>query len=295
MVNELTALDENSFKVNVKPAEITVENADVLKKALIDYVDKFKGIVVTESTLKDAKDVKKKLNSLSKQIDRRRIDIHNNFDTPYNEFADEMKDWKSKINQVLDPINSGIKELDEQQKQKRADHVNDLLNEMASAYNVDPSTIMIDSSWLTASISEIKRKKSIADALKLKKADNDRIKANVELIAEYAKSHGIDPAGWIVQAKQDNDTELIKKQIDNEAIRRDQDAKKAEIDRQNKADYQKAIDKLNHQQQGNNSVNTETGEIVEKTIKFWVKGSPAKLKMVQKFLKDNEIEYGSVV
>lgn len=241
MVNELTALDENSFKVNVKPAEITVENADVLKKALIDYVDKFKGIVVTESTLKDAKDVKKKLNSLSKQIDRRRIDIHNNFDTPYNEFADEMKDWKSKINQVLDPINSGIKELDEQQKQKRADHVNDLLNEMASAYNVDPSTIMIDSSWLTASISEIKRKKSIADALKLKKADNDRIKANVELIAEYAKSHGIDPAGWIVQAKQDNDTELIKKQIDNEAIRRDQDAKKAEIDRQNKADYQKKL------------------------------------------------------
>lgn len=294
MVNELVPLEADSFEVNVSPAKITVKNADLIKKSLVEYVKKYSGLVVTDETLQDSKTVKRQLNSLREQINRRRIDIHNDFDKPYNEFASEMKDWQAQIDAVLNPIKAGIKELDDQKKQQRADHVNDLLNEMAPNYDVDPDSITVDSSWLTAGISEIKRKKSIVAALKFKKADNDRIKANVEMITEYAKARDIDPAGWIVQAQQDNDTGLIKKQIDNEVKRRVEAETKQELDRKNKADYEEAMKNLEREKHGNTTVDTSTGEIVEQMVKFWVKGTPDVLRGVQKYLKDNNIEYGSV-
>ncbi len=294
MANEVATLDNLNFDVDFVPAEITITNAGILKQEIIDYAQKFNNLVVTEDTLPDSKNVKKQLTALRKSIDRQRIDIHNRYDQPYKDFATEIKEWQAEIDKVLVPIDKGIKELTEKQKQERADEVNALIQEMAPKYNVDPTSITIDSSWLTASISKTKREKEIASAMKLKKADNDRIQANIDMITEYAKARKIDPAGWISQVRNDNNIELIKNQIDDEVKRRDEDAKKAEIDRQNKADYKAAMENLKREQQGNNTVDKETGEIVEKTIKFWVKSTPEKLRGVQKYLQDNEIEYGSV-
>ncbi len=52
-MNELTTLER--VDIDYTPAVLTIQNKDVLDQAVDEFISKYENIVVTEETLKDAK------------------------------------------------------------------------------------------------------------------------------------------------------------------------------------------------------------------------------------------------
>lgn len=52
-----------------EPKKIEISNADELRKALNEYLNKYKGLVFTEDDLVEAKKIRAKLNKLKKVMD----------------------------------------------------------------------------------------------------------------------------------------------------------------------------------------------------------------------------------
>ena len=70
MTNELVTLEQ--VDIAYTPATLQIKNKDVLDQAIEAFISKYEGIVVTEETLKDAKDSKAKVNALKKALEDKR-------------------------------------------------------------------------------------------------------------------------------------------------------------------------------------------------------------------------------
>ena len=66
-MNELTTLER--VDIDYTPAVLTIQNKDVLDQAVDEFISKYENIVVTEETLKDAKNSKAQVNALKKALD----------------------------------------------------------------------------------------------------------------------------------------------------------------------------------------------------------------------------------
>lgn len=284
-MNEVTVDKQLDFSVEYKPTTIRINNQDKLNQAIDDYISRYAGLVVTEQTLADDKKVKQSLNSLKKQLNDKRIEIHKNFDQPYTDFKATIDDMIKRINDVIAPIDDGISVFEENQKQQRLDEVKALIVEMAPNYKVEPDEIEIDQSWLTKSISKKKRLNAIADAMTLKNQENKQLAEGITAIQNYAELLKIDAAGWIEQLKQGQDLSYLQEQM-----------KHAAEEKANKLAYDEAVAKVKTEQQGNKTVDVDTGEIVKETkvLTLEIIGTVDELWAVRHFLDQNEIQFKKV-
>jgi len=256
MANEIVLQD---FSVKFTPTEITINNEDSLKSDLEGISNKYKSLIVTEDNLKSVKATRAKLNALNKGLDDKRKEIKSSYNKPLSEFEDKVKGFKDIIDQSLIPISHGIKMLEDSQREDRQKHVQELINNMAPEYDIDPDEIEIEKSWTNKTMTDIKLTKILADGFNTLKRKKELFETNKQLIVEHCKYVGIESEGWVGQLSDDYNATDVIMAIDQFV----EEKKQKEVQEQKKLESEKAIKEATQQNVGNAVIDTETGEVIQ--------------------------------
>ena len=257
--NEVVLQD---FSVNVTPTKITIKNETEMKQKLESIADKYSGLIVTENNLKSVKSTRAKLNALNKGLDNKRKEIKSSYNAPLDEFEDKVKGYQTIINKSLEPISDGIKTLENSQREERKKHVQEVINEMAPEYGVDPREIKIERKWTNKNISDISLTRFIVDDLNTLKRKKDLFETNKKLVEEHCKYVGVEPAGWVSQLSDEYNATDVIKAID-QAV---EDKKQKELAEQKQIESEKAIQESKQQKIDGSVIDTETGEVIQDDI-----------------------------
>ena len=257
--NEVVLQD---FSVNLTPTKITINNENELKQELESIADKYSGLIVTENNLKSVKSTRAKLNALNKGLDDKRKEIKSSYNAPLNEFEDKVKGYQAIINKSLEPISDGIKTLENSQREERKAHVQEVINEMAPEYDIDPTEIEIEKSWTNKTMTDIKLTRILSDGFNALKRKKDLFETNKKLVEEHCKYVGVEPAGWVSQLSDEYNATDVIKAID-QAV---EDKKQKELAEQKQIESEKAIQESKQQKIGSSVIDTETGEVIQDDI-----------------------------
>ena len=267
MTNELA---ETTISVEMETPETKIKKKEKFD-ALVDAVEKkYSGIVVTEDTLKECKKTLTELRKLSKELNAKRLEKQRQYETPVKEFKAQIDAYINQINDVISDIKQGTDEFEEKRKAEKQEAIQNLINEMAGNYGVDPETIEIDKKWLNKTTTMKKITEDIANKMK----EQQRLDDDWKIIKKYAQDKGLlaDHYQTYIGVFSAFD---IEKMIDEDAD------KKAEQDR-NQAEellFVKAVDE-------------ETGEIKQaiQQVTFTIKGTEEQLNQVAAYLKNSGVE-----
>lgn len=257
--NEVVLQD---FSVNLTPTKITINNENELKQELESIADKYSGLIVTENNLKSVKSTRAKLNALNKGLDDKRKEIKSSYNAPLNEFEDKVKGYQAIINKSLEPISDGIKTLENSQREERKAHVQEVINEMAPEYDIDPTEIEIEKSWTNKTMTDIKLTRILSDGFNALKRKKDLFETNKKLVEEHCKYVGVEPTGWVSQLSDEYNATDVIKAID-QAV---EDKKQKELAEQKQIESEKAIQESKQQKIGDSVIDTETGEVIQDDI-----------------------------
>ena len=267
MTNELA---ETTISVEMETPEIKIINKEKLDALVDAVVKKYSGIVVTEDTLKECKKTLTELRKLSKELNAKRLEKQRQYETPVKEFKAQIDAYINQINDVISDIKQGTDEFEEKRKAEKQTAIQNLINEMAGNYGVDPETIEIDKKWLNKSTTMKKITEEIANKMK----EKQRLDDDWKIIKKYAQDKGMLADHYQSYIGVFSAFE-IEKMIDEDAD------KKAEQDRNQAEELMFA-----------KAVNEETGEIKQaiQQVTFTIKGTEEQLNQVAAYLKNSGVE-----
>ena len=266
----MNELAETTISVEMETPEIKITNKEKLDALVDAVVKKYSGIVVTEDTLKECKKTLTELRKLSKELNAKRLEKQREYEIPVKEFKAQIDAYINQINDVISDIKQGTDEFEEKRKAEKQEAIQNLINEMAGNYGVDPETIEIDKKWLNKSTTMKKITEEIANKLK----EKHRLDDDWKIIKKYAQDKGMLADHYQTYIGVFSAFE-IEKMIDEDAD------KKAEQER-NQAEelmFAKAVDE-------------ETGEIKQaiQQVTFTIKGTEEQLNQVAAYLKNSGVE-----
>ena len=101
--------------------EITqgIKNKEYLKKELASQLEYYKGLAVTEETMKDAKSDRATLNKLRTAIDDQRKKVKKQFTEMYKPFEDDCKELIAMIDEPIGAIDSQMEVLNTKRKEEK--------------------------------------------------------------------------------------------------------------------------------------------------------------------------------
>lgn len=274
------------YTIDYRPTVISINNFDQLKTAVEAYAAKYQNLAVSTSTEKEAKTSRAELRKLKAALDDKRKEIKKKYAEPYEAFANQIKDLEATLDASINPIDVGLKELEEHQRQTRLEHVQALIDEMAPNYHVNPDEVEIDPTWLNKSTSKKKVTEGIADVMGYIKKKHDDLETGINAITKYAQAYNIDPAGWIDQLKQGQDVNYLIQAIDNQ-VKRNQEA-------QQKAEAQAAAEKVNQVQKGDQTIDKTTGEVVSHSVVLKITTTIPEMNLLKAYMDNKGIQYERV-
>ena len=266
----MNELAETTIGVEMETPEIKITNKEKLDALVDAVVKKYSGIVVTEDTLKECKKTLTELRKLSKELNAKRLEKQCQYETPVKEFKAQIDAYINQINDVISDIKQGTDEFEEKRKAEKQEAIQNLINEMAGNYGVDPATIEIDKKWLNKTTTMKKITEDIANKMK----EKQRLDDDWKIIKKYAQDKGMLADHYQTYIGVFSAFE-IEKMIDEDAD------KKAEQDRSQAEElmFAKAVDE-------------ETGEIKQaiQQVTFTIKGTEEQLNQIAAYLKNSGVE-----
>lgn len=262
---------------------ITLENQDILEKAINDFIERYEGTIVTADTVKESKSSRAELNKLAKALDEKRKVDKKSYLKPLEIYEETINSMRDKVKQCSDEINVQIKDFEQREKDERRIKVEKLIEEMSENYGVSPDEIEINPKWLNKSASKKSVVDGIASAMKERKSIND----NKLIIEKYATERGLDPMYYVDLAEEQSLLEIENRIDDDVEIKKKrEEATKAAEKAQIEAEKEKA------EQVGDILVNRQTGETKEifQEITFTLQGSKQQIDDIAKFIKKNQIK-----
>ena len=294
---ELIKFDNEELPINLEPAKIDFPKYEELKKRVDRLTDSLKDYVVTEDSYEQDKKVRSELNRIQKTLSKKRIEIFNEAVEPANEFKQHVSGLEKQIKCASDRISEGIKHYTDKEKDAKFQEIKLRLGNLALKYNVSIQ-LLGDirekdnqfNHWLNKSCSW-KRIETEAEEFFKTKAENQKLKATLnQVVIDRAKSYDkptISPNPYLEMLNyKDLDQVLVQMAHDHE------DAVNQEKQRQ--IENRKATEAV--ERRGNNYVDTNTGEVVDKvhsvTLKFT--GTKEQLTALSNFIRDWGISYEKV-
>ncbi|MCC6101786.1 MAG: DUF1351 domain-containing protein [Lactobacillus sp.] len=274
------------YTIDYRPTVISINNFDQLKTAVEAYAAKYQNLAVSTSTEKEAKASRAELRKLKTALDDKRKEIKKKYAEPYNQFAKQIKELEAKLDASIEPIDHGLKELENQQRETRLKHVTALIEEMAPNYDVLPDEIEVDPTWLNKSMSKKKVTEGIADVMGFVQKQHKDLEIGINAITKYAEAQNIDPAGWVDQLKQGQDVNYLIEAINNQ-VRRNQEA-------QQRAEAQVAAEKVNQVQKGNQTIDKTTGEVVSHSVVLKITTTIPEMNLLKAYMDNKGIQYERV-
>lgn len=289
----MTNLNQNepsvtNFGVTFKPALINIENYDAMVAQTKAVAVKYANLMITEQTLKAAKQSRADLRKFRTAIEDKRKKVRREYAKPYNDFKDRVDALTSIIDDAITPIDQGVKELEERQRQERENKVRGEIAEVAASRGLTPEDIEMNPSWLTKSISSIERTRQIADIADYLKKKKDQRETDRYAVTQYAKAMDLDAGGWLGLLDQGAELSDVMMRMGKYSAER-----KAEADAERKRqEAQAAIDALHQKQVGTQVIDTQTGEVIQteperKNYFLKVLASADEFEDLKEFLDDN--------
>jgi hypothetical protein len=138
-------------------------NFEELKNQLSVRLQPYNSLVVTEDTIKNAKDDKAKLNAFRKQLEDERIRIKKQVLQPYEEFEKKEKQLISQIDEAIANIDAQLKNHEERRKAEKKAKIEGFYNELIEddLKEIIPLERIFDAKWLNATTSEKKIKEAL--------------------------------------------------------------------------------------------------------------------------------------
>lgn len=155
------------------PSEIGF-NFDELKADIAERVEHYNHLVVTEDTIKEAKDDRAKLNNLKKTIDRARINTKKVYMTPLNSFEAKIKEITLLIDEPIKAIDTQLDVYEDKRKKEKAAEIVAAYEEIIQddLKEIIPLVRIQDAKWLNKSTTM----KKVTDDLE---AWNTRVNADL--------------------------------------------------------------------------------------------------------------------
>lgn len=277
MISNELAIQLPVLDVIYTPLLIKIEGEAELKAAMKKAAERYQNLVVTEDTAKDVRKVRANLNKIVNQLDAKRKEVKRNYNEPIKDMESRIKSLQSVVKPVINQIDDGLHELDEQHKAERLEFVKSQIAEMAPNYGVEPSEIPIDKRWLNKTMSNKELLGGIGGVMKQISTEHELLKSQTAELKNYAKKLGVPPEGWISELEMGFDLDEIEKQMTTFITH-----KRARI----------AEEKAAQVKVSGKTVNKETGEVIQsKHYQLMIEATEEKAEALKQFLKNNGYEY----
>lgn len=283
MENELSNIKVEDYSVKFVPAVIKINGIEKLASLIDSNISKYQNLAVTADNVKDAKKIKANLNKLRKALDGKRLEIKKANAQPYLNIEKQIKEIENSINEVVEPISNAVKELDDQEKEARHEWVNSLIQEMASARDIEPSEVEFNPLWLRKSMSKIAIEKDLDDVMKQIITAHEAIKTNVELVKQLCEAKNIEPDAFVVQAKNGQPADELMNAI--------QQAEKAREFRLNAKMARDRVIASKQVKVADKVINKDTGEVVSSIHHLEINTTDQKMESLRNYLDRNDISY----
>ena len=273
----------------LKPQEIAF-NYDELKTQLAEKLEKYKGLLVTEDGIAEAKKDRAMLRKVRDALNAEKITVKKQWMEPYTEFEQKVKVLLEMCDAPAREIDEQIKVFEERKKREKRDKLEAVFREkIGTAGEYVPFEDIFDPKWLnvtcaleaaTEQIEEI-CSRYVEDTLALEElCETVDSSTAVSLKARYRSTKSI---ACVLQAKKDIEREIAVRE-ERRAQESIQNAASAEQPKENPAEAPVETPKTVEQYDG------ETKTV----IRFQVKGTMEQLRTLQKFMQENGIEYGAI-
>ena len=181
------------IEINKQLPVITM-NFEEVKASLVENMEKYKGIIVTEESLKDCKATQKDLAGLRNKLDSYRKDVKKEMEKPIKAFESDCKELIGLIAEVEAPIKSGILEFDNKRKEEKRKFADIKIFEICQKLNLekkyaDQLTVLDKYLNLSASAKSVvedieQRAEALKQQQNMDKVKAEMIKANIESALE---------------------------------------------------------------------------------------------------------------
>lgn len=280
----------NSLKLVISPLkkmEAIKFNYEELKGGLQESLKKYQNLVYTSQNIKEAKDDRATLNALKKSLNDEKIKIKKEFEVPYKDFEDKIKELIELVDKPASEIDKQVKIFEEAEKAKKRESIENIYAENIGSYaDLIPLQQIYDSRWENKTYKETDIKKEIQDIVK--KADSD-IKVIAELKSEFEFQikdtyfRTLDLGQALVEKQRLEKQKELLTTIKQQQV-------EVKVDPINNVD---SVDSVRYAVGIDNSTEESTS-VEEKMISvaFRVECTESQLKALGEFMKANGIKYG---
>lgn len=280
----------NSLKLVISPLkkmEAIKFNYEELKGGLQENLKKYQNLVYTSQNIKEAKDDRATLNALKKSLNDEKIKIKKEFEVPYKDFEDKIKELIELVDKPASEIDKQVKIFEEAEKAKKRESIENIYAENIGSYaDLIPLQQIYDSRWENKTYKETDIKKEIQDIVK--KADSD-IKVIAELKSEFEFQikdtyfRTLDLGQALVEKQRLEKQKELLTTIKQQQV-------EVKVDPINNIDF---VDSVRYAVGIDNSTEESTS-VEEKmvSVAFRVECTESQLKALGEFMKANGIKYG---
>ena len=286
----------NSLRLVISPLqkmEAIKFNYEELKGGLTASLERYQNLVYTPENIKEAKDDRATLNALKKSLNDEKIKIKKEFEVPYKDFEDKIKELIELVDKPASEIDKQVKVFEEQEKAKKREVINTIYSENIGAYaELISLEKLYDPRWENKTYKETDITKEIQDVVK--KADSD-LKVIVDLKSEfefqikdtYFKTLDLGQAlieNQRLEKQKELQEQLAKPQTTEVKV---DPVNSIDVDAADAMRYAIGVDTSNEE-------STQVESTPEKlvSVTFKVECTPEKLTALGEYMKANGIKYG---
>ena len=248
-------------------------NYEDLKSGIAEAVKKYENLVITEDGIKQAKSDRANLNKFKSAMDDKRKDIKKQCLKAYEPFEEKIKELILMVDKPCTEIDKQIKAYEDKEKSEKKK----LLKEYFENAPKDPEVnrLVTFADFIKKREQILNKSFSINNAYAEIEGWLSKINEHLCILQAFGNDNGFDFAVLELYYK-DNNFDF---------------AKTIEY-------YKKLSETRKNQEEPTSNIpenlQLNVSDCIPKRVEFWCEVTPAQAKLMQKFLKENNIRYGSI-
>lgn len=195
-MNEIAKIESLVPVIGYDQDGIKIANLEELTGAVTAQAERFRGLIVTGDTYRDAKSARAELNKYIKELNDARIKAENSYMEPFNLLKSQIKDLMAILEEPKNDIDAGIKEVEEAEKEAKRAHVAQLVEEHGQGYPIEWKA-----SWLNKTAKDANIIDDIKDLVRQAQEAEKALEADIKSVEQGARMIGAESAPWVELVK----------------------------------------------------------------------------------------------
>ncbi|MCT0045029.1 DUF1351 domain-containing protein [Lactococcus lactis] len=239
----------NEFNVTFEPAKIEVLDREKFEEQINSIAQANSNRLVTVESMADDKKTRAELRKLSKSLNDEKIRIKKEYNQPLTEFEVWFKKAVEVLDKAISQIDSGIKDVEAEQKEARKNVVHELLVELTTDTEVDSRIFesFVDDWAKSSNFNDTKPKKQLIDSITYvidgEKQKIAEYKANKDTISNFCFGNNVSDTPYIRMLDSGKSVSEVMSAISEDVLfekqRKEAEEKRKEAERQRQAELEK--------------------------------------------------------